>query len=139
MDRAVTSLSPDYQSQRPRKILLPSALNPELLFSGQNSKAIMNKIKENLTQLSKFDKRLASARIEWPNKFTAEIKNLCRVELVQISGVQLGPDSMSRRSSDWKQQNLYTVQCCTFGSFDYSADSLSLYNKVCRHSVRGLE
>ena len=116
MDRAVTSLSPDYQSQRPRKVGLPSALDPALLFTGQNSKSIMNKIKDNLSQLCKFDKRLITGHIEWPNKFTAEIKNLCRIELVQISGVQLGPDSMSRRSSDWKQQNLYTVQCCTFGN-----------------------
>ena len=55
MDRAVTSLSPEFQSQRPRKILLASALNPELTVASSNARSIMNKIKENLNQISKLD------------------------------------------------------------------------------------
>ena len=71
-------------------------MNPEFVLLGYNSKSIMNKIKENLNQMRKFDKRLIQSHIEWPDTFTAEIKNLCRIELVQITSMVLKPENMSR-------------------------------------------
>ena len=67
---------------------MPNVFNPEYLFAYKNSKAIINKIRENLNALCKAERNVNLNLIEWPNKFTAEIKNICRLELVQISGVQ---------------------------------------------------
>ena len=86
--RAHTSLSPEAITQRPRKILMPNLFNPEFLFAYRNSKVIINKIRENLNTLCLRDKKISLRSIDWLNKFTAEIKDVCRLELVQIGGEQ---------------------------------------------------
>ena len=129
--RAHTSLSPDMISQRPRKILMPNLFTPEFLFAYRNSKVIINKIRENLNSLCLRDKKINLRSIDWLNKFTAEIKDICRLELVQIGGEQF--------THNTSQQNLYTVLFSTIGNFDNSLESFELYNKVCHHSVLGIE
>lgn len=118
---------------------MPNVFNPETLFAYKNSKSIINKIKENLNALCKTERKVNLRLIEWPNKFTAEIKNVCRLELVQISGVQFSDSSSSPKQNDWQQKNLYTVLFTTIGNFNNSTEAFELYNKVCRLSVSGIE
>ena len=110
---------------------MPNVFNPEFLFAYRNSKVIITKIRENLNTLCLIEKKINLRSIDWLNKFTAEIKDVCRLELVQIGGEQIAQNT--------SQQNLYTVLFSTIGNFNNSQESFELYNKVCRHSVLGIE
>ena len=119
---------------------MPNVFNPEFLYAYPNWKSIMNKIKANLEAICDTDKKVSIRLVRWHSKFIAEIKDLCRIELVQISGVNLKNDtSTNNQFVDYGQKNLYTVLFSNVGSFDNSQKAFNRYNRVCKHAVRGIE
>ena len=95
VSRAQTSLSPDLTSgtssqvSRPRKIKLPPVFNPDCLFTAKTSKSLLSRIKHNLSKLCEVDSTTSAAveLLKWTGKFSAEIMDLCKIELVQIEGL----------------------------------------------------
>ena len=84
-----TSLSPDQTAiVRPRKVNLPNILDPDLLIPAKSSKQIIAKIKTNLADLISIN-NLNEGLIKWNGKFTVEIMDLARIELVQVEGISL--------------------------------------------------
>ena len=118
--------------------MMPNVFNPEFLFAYRNWKSIMNKIRENLSGLCDSERKVNIKLIKWSSKFTAEIKDVCRLELVQISGINIS-NSTPSTDAEWGQKNLYTVLFTTTGNFDNSTEAFDLYNKICRHSVQGID
>ena len=126
--------------ERPRKIIMPTSFNPEFLFTGINSKSIMNKIKGNLDSISDPDKRPSIRVVRWRSKFVAEVKDLCRIELVQISGIHLKGQGLGETQFvDYGQKNMYMVLNTTIGAFDNAPQSFARYNRVCKFAVKGIE
>ena len=80
--RRPNSFSPDGANfDRPRKVPMPSILNPEMLFTAKSSKILLTKIKANLSELCDIN-NMNMSLIKWSGKFVADIMDLCRVELV---------------------------------------------------------
>ena len=73
---------------RPRKVNLPSILDPDQLIPAKSSKQIIAKIKTNLADLISIN-NLNEGLIKWNGKFTVEIMDLARIELVQVEGISL--------------------------------------------------
>ena len=67
---------------RPRRVQMPNVFNPDFIFAYRNCKSILNKMKENLDALCDMERKINLRLVKWPNRFTAEIKDLCRIELV---------------------------------------------------------
>ena len=79
------SLSPESHHQtRPRKVKMPLIFNPEYLFTARSSKNILTRIKCNLAKLCDVDNlfRPEVELLNWKSKFSAEIMDLCRIEIV---------------------------------------------------------
>ena len=80
--RPRTTLSPDMISQRPRKILMPNVFNSEFIFADRHSRQIITDIRKNINTLCDIERNINLRFIKWPSKFIAEIKDICRLELV---------------------------------------------------------
>lgn len=83
---------------RPRKIKMPTALNPECIFMAKTSKNLLARIKLNLLKLCELDKlSIATATptnhsndlLKWKSKYHAEVLELCSIEIAQIEGINV--------------------------------------------------
>ena len=66
---------------------MPNVISPEFLFTDKNSRSIMDKIKVNLDNLCEKERNVNLRTIFYKSKFIIEIKDLCRLELAQIRGI----------------------------------------------------
>ena len=87
-----TSLSPEPYltavQTRPRKVKMPPCFNPDCLFTAKSSKSVLQRIKINLAKLCDVDNNNMQL-LKWTSKFSAEIMDLCQVEIVQIDGMSI--------------------------------------------------
>ena len=70
---------------RPRVVQLSPAFDVGCIFAAPSSRLIVAKIKANLSKLC--DVTEAPELLKWVDKFTVEIMDLCRIEVVQLQGM----------------------------------------------------
>ena len=144
-----TSQSPDAANgqTRPRKVKMPTSFNPACVFMAHSSKAVLSRVKANLSKLLESDQLQprghAVELIQWKNKFCAEVLEVCTVEVVQIAEMTLSepaaPPTLSNAETESQSKlNMYMVLFGRPAGLEKTEAMLSLFNSVQQVALAGL-